>query len=437
MGADGGGGREAGRGDGEARHRGGGGATHALRRGHGPRRIDRALGRVAATPRDPRAGADRLPERRLRAPVRRLRDACGRGRRAADARTHGGHRGGGPASLQAHGIQGRVRGRAASPRRGRRRPARLAVRRADPRPLASPPTASARARAQEEAQARRLVRPGLQGAPRTPRIAGYGLRRLRLCVGAPARARADRRIPATRRDRARSARAGDARSSGGDRGAARRDPRLRAGEDRQRGPLPGQGDATRIRDDLTRSDDRGHSTVRMLLVGAAMLLLGGCASTVADTAAEKKPLSAEASLKDKDGKNVGRATLIETSEGVRIALTGYRLPPGTHGLHIHTVGSCQPPEFTSAGAHFNPANKKHGRMNPEGPHAGDLPNLVVAASGEGGLDVTTKAVTLGPGPTSLLGPEGTSIVVHVAADDEKTDPVGNSGGRIACGVIVR
>ena len=101
------------------------------------------------------------------------------------------------------------------------------------------------------------------------------------------------------------------------------------------------------------------------------------------------------------------------------------------------MGSCQPPEFTSAGPHFNPTNKKHGTLNPEGPHAGDLPNLVVAPSGEGGVDVTAKAVTLGPGPNSLLGPSGTSLVVHAAADDNVTDPAGDSGARIACGVIAK
>src|SRR5215813_14340679 len=106
-----------------------------------------------------------------------------------------------------------------------------------------------------------------------------------------------------------------------------------------------------------------------------MALLGGCASTMADKESEKEPLSAEAGLKDKDGKDVGRATLIETPEGLRIAVTGYRLPPGTHGLHIHAVGACQPPDFASAGAHFNPSDRKHGTQNPEGPHAGDLPNL--------------------------------------------------------------
>ena len=170
----------------------------------------------------------------------------------------------------------------------------------------------------------------------------------------------------------------------------------------------------------------------LLLLGVAAML-AGCASAPA----ERGPLSAEATLKDKDGKQVGVATLIETAEGVRLAVTGYRLPPGGHGLHIHAVGLCEPPEFTSAGAHFNPGGKQHGRMNPAGAHAGDLPNLVVAASGEGGLDITTKAITLSPGPNSVLGDKPTALVVHVNPDDDKTDPTGNSGGRIACGVITK
>jgi superoxide dismutase, Cu-Zn family len=173
--------------------------------------------------------------------------------------------------------------------------------------------------------------------------------------------------------------------------------------------------------------------VRRLLVVCAVTLFYGCASTPV----EKDPLSAGAALKDKDGKDVGVATLVQTNEGLRIAVTGYRLPPGTHGVHIHAVGECQPPDFTSAGAHFNPANKQHGRLNPAGAHAGDLPNMVVAASGEGGIDVTTKDVTLEPGPNSLLGGKGASLVIHAAADDEKTDPTGNSGARIACGMIMK
>ncbi|HET8577524.1 MAG TPA: superoxide dismutase family protein [Methylomirabilota bacterium] len=171
---------------------------------------------------------------------------------------------------------------------------------------------------------------------------------------------------------------------------------------------------------------------RLLGIGVG-ILLSGCASTGSDTS----PLSAEATLKDKDGKQVAYAVLIDTAGGVRIALTGYRLPPGEHGLHLHEAGKCDPPDFTTAGGHFNPTGKQHGRLNPAGPHAGDLPNLKVAPSGEGGVELTTRAVTLGPGPTSLLGPNGTSLVVHASADDEKTDPSGNSGARIACGVIVK
>jgi Cu-Zn family superoxide dismutase len=162
--------------------------------------------------------------------------------------------------------------------------------------------------------------------------------------------------------------------------------------------------------------------------------LWGCAGIMA----EDEPLSAEANIRNKDGQEVGRATLVETAEGVRVAVTAFRLPRGPKGVHIHEVGVCQPPAFASAGGHFNPTKRKHGRLHPEGPHAGDLPNLVIGASGEGGIDIVTKAVTLRPGrPNSLFGDNGTSIIIHADPDDEKTDPTGNSGARVGCGVIVR
>ena len=176
--------------------------------------------------------------------------------------------------------------------------------------------------------------------------------------------------------------------------------------------------------------------MRRLLVACVGMVLSGCAGMMAEPELPMLP-SAEATLKDKDGKPVGSATLIETAEGVRIAVTGRRLPPGDHGVHIHAVGQCQPPTFDSAGGHFNPTGKQHGLQNPAGPHAGDLPNMKVAPFGEGGIDVTTKALRLSPGPGSLLGGQGTAIVIHAAADDGKTDPTGNSGARIACGVIVK
>jgi Cu-Zn family superoxide dismutase len=170
---------------------------------------------------------------------------------------------------------------------------------------------------------------------------------------------------------------------------------------------------------------------RLFWIGPAVLL-SGCASMGSEAG-----LSAEATLKDKDGKQVGYAVLIQTSDGVRFALTGYRLPQGVHAVHIHEVGKCDPPDFMTAGGHFNPTGKQHGRLNPAGPHAGDLPNMEVKATGEGGFEITTKAVTLGSGRTSLFGPSGTSLVVHAGPDDEKTDPAGNSGARIACGVITK
>jgi superoxide dismutase, Cu-Zn family len=173
---------------------------------------------------------------------------------------------------------------------------------------------------------------------------------------------------------------------------------------------------------------------RFLRAMTSMLVLGGCATAAVDA----PPLLGQAVLKDKTGQQVGLATLTEEADGVRIEITGVGLPPGPKGLHIHEVAKCETPDFVSAGAHFNPAGKKHGRLHPDGAHAGDLPNLVVTALGTAGLDATTKAVTLKTGvPDSVFAEGGTSLIIHAQPDDEKTDPTGNSGARIACGVITR
>jgi Cu-Zn family superoxide dismutase len=151
--------------------------------------------------------------------------------------------------------------------------------------------------------------------------------------------------------------------------------------------------------------------------------------------AQAPPLMAHADFVDATGKSVGAATLTQIAGGVRVVGTLSGLPPGTHALHIHTVGKCDPPGFTTAGAHFNPENKQHGMKNPKGAHAGDLPNFDVAADGTATVSVLAAHVTLGDGANSLFHDGGTALVIHAASDDYTTDPSGNSGARIACGVI--
>ena len=148
-----------------------------------------------------------------------------------------------------------------------------------------------------------------------------------------------------------------------------------------------------------------------------------------------KALGATAELLNEKGDKIGSATFTPEKDGVRIHVQLSMLPPGTHAMHLHTVGECHGPDFKSAGAHFNPFGKKHGLKNPMGPHAGDLPNFEVKADGTATVDVTATLVTLGEGNNSLFQPGGTCIVVHEKADDEVSDPAGNAGKRIACGVI--
>jgi Cu-Zn family superoxide dismutase len=140
-------------------------------------------------------------------------------------------------------------------------------------------------------------------------------------------------------------------------------------------------------------------------------------------------------LKDAKGADVGTATITAASGGgVSIALDVKNLPAGEHALHIHQVALCEAPAFTSAGPHFNPSNKKHGSQNPEGPHNGDMANFTVKPDGTAKVTVTNTHVSLGTGADSLVA-NGTALMIHAAPDDMKTDPTGNAGARIACGVI--
>jgi Cu-Zn family superoxide dismutase len=146
--------------------------------------------------------------------------------------------------------------------------------------------------------------------------------------------------------------------------------------------------------------------------------------------------NARTELKDADGKTVGEATLEQKGDSVRIAATFTGLPPGTHAFHIHEVGKCEPP-FESAGGHFNPTGKQHGKDNAQGPHAGDLPNIQATSSGRVKVEVTATGVSLDGGKNGLLDADGAALIVHEKADDYKTDPAGNAGKRIACGVVRR
>ena len=170
---------------------------------------------------------------------------------------------------------------------------------------------------------------------------------------------------------------------------------------------------------------------RVIIVAIAGLL--GAAAVYAAS----KPVTV--ALKDAKGQSVGTAVVTENKggSGVTMKLNLKGLPPGEHAVHFHSVAKCEGPAFTTAGGHFNPDQKHHGLDNPEGPHAGDMPNFTVKPNGTAKVTVVDPRVNLGAGDHSLFANGGTSLMIHAKADDMKSDPAGNAGDRIACGTITK
>ncbi|HUJ26987.1 MAG TPA: superoxide dismutase family protein [Myxococcales bacterium] len=147
--------------------------------------------------------------------------------------------------------------------------------------------------------------------------------------------------------------------------------------------------------------------------------------------AQAQPASTEVKLADGAGKPVGTAKLTQTAHGVLIAVELHDMKPGSHAIHLHETGKCEGPAFKSAGGHFNPAKKQHGFMTAEGPHAGDLPNIEVGPEGHARAEFIAADATM----DALQDADGSALVIHAKQDDYKSQPAGDAGDRVACGVI--
>jgi Cu-Zn family superoxide dismutase len=172
---------------------------------------------------------------------------------------------------------------------------------------------------------------------------------------------------------------------------------------------------------------------RFLSAAVLVLAVTGCSSVMRMRGAAAR---GEAVMYSSGGSAVGTAQIWQDANGqVHVEISSLTLAAGTHGIHFHDVGKCDGPGFTSAGGHYNPMGMEHGLQNPKGPHAGDNPNIVIPAGGVGNVSFSTDRVSLTPGTRTLLDADGTSLVVHASADDQVSSPSGNSGARIACGVV--
>jgi Cu-Zn family superoxide dismutase len=178
--------------------------------------------------------------------------------------------------------------------------------------------------------------------------------------------------------------------------------------------------------------------IRVLRAALALVLTVVALPT--EVGAQALAPGASADLRSPAGQQVATATFTQASDEVRISIAFHdrNVLLGTHGIHIHSVADCSPPNFDSAGPIFNPTSKQHGLLNTGGPMDGDLPNLVIGPAGVAVYNLSASLVAVGPGPgaNSLLGGRGTSLVIFAGPDDDKTQPEGGAGQRVACGPIV-
>lgn len=186
-------------------------------------------------------------------------------------------------------------------------------------------------------------------------------------------------------------------------------------------------------------------TLSIVVVVAALAACSKAEAPAPDSAAATKsvpdsaaaapaaPAGVTIAMRDAAGRDLGSLMVMEAGGGLSLHGTLRGLPPGEHAIHLHTVGQCAAP-FETAGGHWNPTSKKHGSQNPAGPHLGDMPNFTVAADSTASVNVSTAGGTL-RGADALLDTDGASAVIHAGPDDLKTDPAGNSGAKIACGVV--
>jgi Cu-Zn family superoxide dismutase len=169
----------------------------------------------------------------------------------------------------------------------------------------------------------------------------------------------------------------------------------------------------------------------LISLSLSALLVAGCVPSVSGGT----KAAAVADLVDATGKPAGTATVTASTDGLWLDVSVKGVTAGPHGLHVHTVGKCEAPDFATAGGHWNPTAHQHGHKNPQGPHAGDAPNLIANARGAGRLKTWLGAGLIASGDTPLLDTDGAAVVLHADADDEMTDPSGKSGKRILCGVL--